>query len=68
MKKGLATSELWMTTLPGLAILAHGATTASEWQVRAVCYAGVAALAIVYALTRTKTKIANGANGGGGAT
>ena len=24
MKKGLATSELWMTTMPGLAILTNG--------------------------------------------
>jgi len=56
MKKGLATSELWMTTIPGLAILAHGATTAVEWQVRAVCYAGIAILATAYAWTRSKAK------------
>ena len=56
MKKGLATSELWMTTIPGLAILAHGATTAIEWQVRSVCYAGIALLAMAYAASRTKAK------------
>lgn len=64
MKKGLATSELWMTTMPGLAILAHGATTADEWQVRAVCYAFLGLLCISWHAFRAKEKVAVAANGG----
>ncbi len=56
MKKGLATSELWMTTIPGLAILAHGATMSTHWQVSAVCYAMLGFLCISWNHERTKAK------------